>query len=194
MAKIKLDTSQLPGFDALPDDVKQALSAYEVDAPDPDYSGYVKKDVFDKKASEAASLSKQLREKMTEDEQHKADEAARMADMEAELKALRRDKTVSDHTARFASLGYDETLASEAAIALADGDMDKVFAAQKKFQANAEKKLRADLLMETPKPAPGAASGGVDYNALVADAQARGDFAAVAYYTRLQAQEAQSQT
>lgn len=194
MAKIKLDTSTIPGFDSLPADVQATLAAYELDTPDPDYSGYVKKDVFDKKASEAANLSRQLREKMTEDEQHKADDAKRMTDMEEELKTLRREKTVSDHTARFTALGYDESLASEAATALADGDIDKVFAAQKKFQANAEKKLRADLLMGTPKPAPGAASGGVDHQALIADAQARGDFAAAAYYTRLQAQEAQFQS
>lgn len=159
MAKTKLDTTQIPGFDALPPETQTALSAFELEIPDPDYSGYVKKDVFDRKASEAASLTKQLREKMTEAEQKEADDAKRWEDTQAELTALRREKAISDHTARLTALGYDGKLAATAATALADGDMEAFFAAQQKHQEAAEKKLRADLLMDTPKPAPGSGGG-----------------------------------
>ena len=64
--KVKVDTSKINGFDALDENAKKALAGLEVEVPEPDYTGYVKKEVFDKKASEAADLSKQLKSKMTE--------------------------------------------------------------------------------------------------------------------------------
>ena len=159
MAKITLDPRQIPGFDGLPDEVRTRLTGLELEAPDPDYSGYVTKAVFDKKASEAAELSKKLRSRMTEEEQQRAADAEAMAALRAELDTLRREKTVSDYTAQFAALGYDESLAAATAAALADGDMAAVFAAQKQHQAAAEQRLKADLLFDTPKPAPGAGGG-----------------------------------
>ena len=63
---MKIDVTKIPNFETLPDDVKTAITGMDII---PDMSGYVEKAVFDRKASEASSLSKQLREKMTEDEQ-----------------------------------------------------------------------------------------------------------------------------
>ena len=112
--------------------------------------------------------------------------------MEAELAELKRDKAVSEHRARLLGLGYDEALAVDTAKALAKGDMDTVFANQRKHQELQEKALRAQLLKETPKP-PAGESGDVqiDYAKEIQAAQAAGDFSKAAYYTRLQGMEAQ---
>ena len=52
---------------------EEKIAAWE--AYEPDYSGYVRKDVFDKTASDLAAAKKTIREKMTEDEA-KAQQAA----------------------------------------------------------------------------------------------------------------------
>ena len=49
--KVKFDTAKIPGFENLTEEQKQAIAGYELDVPEPDMSGYVKKDVFDKKAA-----------------------------------------------------------------------------------------------------------------------------------------------
>ena len=41
---------------------------------------------------------------------------------------------------------------------MANGDIDKVFANQKKFNESVEKKIRADVLKDTPKPEGGNSS------------------------------------
>ena len=116
-------------------------------------AGMVKKDLLDKAASEAAKFKKELVAKQTDDEKAK-EEQERIA---ARLAELEREKTVSEHRVRLLGLGYEDALAAETAKALADGDMDTVFANQKKHQETQEKALKAKLLDETPKPpAPGA--------------------------------------
>ena len=76
----------------------------------------------------------------------------RMADMQAELKTLRRDKDISSYMADYISLGYDNDLAKETAEAMADGNFEKVFANQKKFKSNFEKQIRTEILGDTPRP------------------------------------------
>jgi hypothetical protein len=56
-------------------------------------------------------------------------------------------------------MGYEEALASDAAVAMADGDMDKLFSYQQKHQEALEKKIRADALKSTPKPVPNKGEG-----------------------------------
>ena len=111
--------------------------------------------------------------------------------MQKELDELRKGKTVSEYKAKFIAQGYDEALAEETAQAMADGDTAKVFANQGKFLEDYAKKVKADTLKKTPKPAPGAGSGAgeVDYQKKIEEAQQNGDMSAVAYYTRLKAQE-----
>ncbi len=49
-------------------------------------------------------------------------------------------------------MGYEEKLAEDTAEAMANGDTDKIFANQKKHLDNVEKKIKADVLKDTPKP------------------------------------------
>lgn len=86
------------------------------------------KKLLDKANSEAADNKRKLRDKMSEDERVANDTAEKQKAMEAELAALRKDKTVSDYTARLLASGFDSTTAQSTASALADGDMETVFA------------------------------------------------------------------
>lgn len=125
-------------------------------APAPkDLKGYVPKSQFDKVSSDLAAMKKQLRSKMSEDEQKELDRQTERQEMETELATLRREKLLNSHKASFLSQGYDEQLAEEAATALVDGDHDGVFAAMKKHSVNMEKSMRAKFLKETPVPPAG---------------------------------------
>lgn len=149
----KVDLTKIEGYaDMTAEEKIAALEAYEVG--EPDYSGYVKKEVFDKTASELASKKKELNDKLTADEQkEQADKEAREK-LQADYDKLLRESNVSKYKAKFLGMGYEEKLAEETAIAMADGDSEKVFANQKKHIDSVEKKIRADVLKNTPKPTP----------------------------------------
>lgn len=127
-------------------------------APAPEPAGKtVSKKMYDDVASELAKVKKQLRSKQTEDEQRESDRAEKEESMRLELEQLRKDKTLAAYRAAYLAQGYDEKLADEAATAMAEGDMESVFATMKKHAANAEKALRAKILKETPVPPAGGA-------------------------------------
>lgn len=151
---MKVDVAKIPNFGTLPDEAKKAILAMEF-ADAPDMSQFVAKSAFDKKASEAAELTKKLRERMSEEERAKQEQADKMADMERELSELRRSKTESEHTAKLVSLGFDEKLAQETAKALTGGDMTAVFANIGKANDALVKKAIADKLKGTPRPQGG---------------------------------------
>lgn len=155
---MKISTDSIEGFaDMTPEQKLEAIMALEV--PDPvDLSGFVKKDVFDAKASEAANLAKQLRSKQTDDEAAKAQAEADRKALEENYNSLLKKSTVAEHTAKFLALGYEEKLARETAEALFDGDMDKVFSNQQAFKAAMEKAIKANVLKQTPSPS-GAGGG-----------------------------------
>jgi hypothetical protein len=92
---------------------------------------------------------------MTQEEQSAAKQAEALAAMQTELEALRADKTISEYTAQFLALGYDEKLAKSTAEALHKGDMAVVFKNQAAFVAEREKSMKADLLKSTPVPPAG---------------------------------------
>ena len=113
------------------------------------------KNALNKSNSEAADYKKQLREKMTAEEQKAKDDAEKIEELTKERDALLKEKTIAGHKAKYLALGYDESLANETAEALANGELDKMFANQKKHNESVEKKIRADVLKSTPKPEGG---------------------------------------
>lgn len=185
----KIDISKIDGFDKMtPEQKLEALQGFEF--PDPDYTGYVKKDLYDKAASDAASWKKKHNALLSEEEQKKQEADEKWADMEKELAGLRKEKTVSQYTAQLLKQGYDEALAASTAAAMESGDMATVFANSQKFLEGYAKKVVADKLKGTPRGADGGTGGadGMDYAKKIEEANSRGDIAAAAYYTRLQAQ------
>ena len=151
---MKINTSKIEGYENMtPEQRLVALEAYEVD--EPDYSGYVTKAVFDKTASELADTKKQLREKMSAEELKAKEDADMIAELTKERDALLREKTVAGYKAKYLALGYAESLADETAEAMVNGETDKVFANHNKHLIAVEKKIRADVLKDTPKPEGG---------------------------------------
>lgn len=151
----KINVSEIEGYaEMTPEDKLKTLEEFEI--AEPDYSGYVKKDVFDKTASELAAEKKKLREKLSEDEIAKQQEKEEREKLQADYEKLLRETSVSKNKAKLLALGYEEKLADETAEAMADGDTEKVFTNQKKHLEAVEKKVRAEALKNTPKPAPGA--------------------------------------
>ena len=150
----KIDFSKIENYESMSVEEKlAALEAYEV--PEPDYSGFVKKDVADKYASEAAGYKKQLRERMTEDEAAKAKAAEDMAAVMEELERYRTKDAINEYTTQFMSIGYDEAMAKATATAIQKGDMSVMFKNHAKFVADREKALKAELLKGTPAPPAG---------------------------------------
>ena len=113
------------------------------------------KAALSKSNSEAADFKKQLREKMSAEEVKAKEDAEKYEEVVKERDALLREKTILGHKTKFLSLGYDESLANETAEAMANGELDKVFANQKKHLEALEKKIRADVLKKTPTPEGG---------------------------------------
>ena len=143
-----MDTDPNPQPDPEPDPAPTPSKA-------PSREGMISKAQFDKVSKELAAAKRQLRAKMTNDEIEEERRRQEQEEMKLELETLRKEKTVSNHKASFLSQGYDEALADEAANAMADGDMETVFAVMRKHSVNAEKALRAKILKETPVPPAG---------------------------------------
>ena len=154
---MKINTDKIQGYNEMTVEEKlKALESYEM--ADPDYSGYVKKEVFDKTASELADSKKQLREKMSADEIKAKEEAEKQEKLQSDYDALLRKVALSENKAKLLGLGYEEKLATETAEAMLDGNLEKVFANQKKHIEAVEKRIREDVLHDTPKPEGGNSS------------------------------------
>ena len=156
-----MDTSKIAGYAEMSAEEKlAALEGYEPEAPD--LSGYVKKELLDKAASEAAGYKKQLREKMSAEELAAQEQAQkqqefddRYKDLEAKYNALQQQNTINDYKTRLIALGYEEKLAGDTAKAMADGDMQKVFANQAKFMKAREEAAKAEALKGMSGPQGG---------------------------------------
>ena len=146
-----IDVSQIDGYSEMSaEDKVKALESLNL--PEPDYSGYVKKDIYDKTASELATKKKELTEYMSEEEAQKVKDQEDREKLQKNYDALLQEVTESKHEKRFLTLGYSESLASDSAKALTSGDYDKVFEDMKKHLTAFEKQIRAELLKDTPKP------------------------------------------
>ena len=111
-----------------------------------------------KSNSEAADYKKQLREKMSAEEVKAKEDADKWDELQSKYDALLKESTITKNKARLLGLGYDDALATEVAEAMAEGDTDKVFAAQKKHLESVEKKIREETMKGTPKPTGGSGS------------------------------------
>ncbi len=141
----KIDTTAIEGFESMTDSEKlSALLSLEV--PEKiDLSGYVKKDIFDKTSSELATAKKSLREKMSADDAAKTQADEERAELENKYNELLKKSTISDYTAKYLEIGYSADLARSTAEAIFDGDMDKVFENQQKFNSARDKEREREI-------------------------------------------------
>ena len=155
------------------------------------------KNALTKANSEAAEWKKKVREYQTDEEAKAAAQKEELDRIVQENADLKRAANISDKKAKLISLGYDDASADETAVAMVDGDLEKVIANQAVFLEAQKKNAVADQMRKTPKPngngSDGDESNGKDYDKLIAEAQASENLAVAAYYTRLQAME-QAQT
>ena len=147
------------------------------------------KAALSKSNSEAADYKKKLREKQTDDEAKAAADKEAFDKMVEENNNLKRSIAIAEKKAKLLGMGYEEKMADETAVAMIDGDMDKVLSNQSVYLEAQKKAIEANHMRKTPRPATGAEEGGTDYDKLIETARANGSIAEVAYYTRLKAQE-----
>lgn len=133
------------------EEIESALESVELPT---DNSAEVErlKNALSKSNSEASEYKKQLRDRMSADEVKEKEESERFEKLQKDHEALLKKVALSENKSKFLSLGYSEALATETAEAMVNGEMDKVFANQKKHLESVEKKVRSDILKETPKP------------------------------------------
>ena len=186
----KIDTSRIEGYAEMT--VEQKLAAMEAFEYD-DNAGTVAqltKDLATARTS-AEDWKKKHDDRLTDEEKNRnAAEEAQKA-LQEELNTLRREKTVAGYKAKLLAQGYEEKLADDTAAALADGNMEKVFANQQKFNLAREEKWNAEHIGGTPRPPAGTGGEGIDYAKEIETARARGDYAQMAYLMRRQ-QEAKN--
>jgi len=108
------------------------------------------KRLLSKANSEANSYKQQLREKQSAEERAAAERAEADKAMREELETLRKEKRVSDYTAKCVALNMDAELAGKTANALADGDMDSVFECLKNFVDATVTRLNNEALNRQP--------------------------------------------
>ena len=167
------------------EDINAALAEREL-VDKSQYDGFVPKTLLEKANSEAADYKKKWKAAASEQEQKQIEDAEKQAQIEEELKTLRRASKVSEYEKQHLALKYDEKDAKEIAEALYDGDMDTVFRLQKKHEEALQKAIKADLLKDMPTP-PAGNQTAIDYSKQIADAQASGDMALMASLIRQQA-------
>ena len=154
-----IDTSKIEGYaDMTAEQKVEALEKYSF--ADPDYSGFVKKDVFDKTASELAQTKKDLKARMSDEEKAKAESEALLKQYKEQAETLQREKNIATNKAQFISIGYDEALAQETAEALEKGDFATVFKNQQTVIENVKKVAAGEAMAKTPAPAGKADEGG----------------------------------
>lgn len=140
-----IDTKSIEGFDSMTDSEKLA-ALLSLEIPEQvDLSGYVKKDIFDKTSSELAAAKKSLKEKMSADEAARNQADEEKIELENKYNELLKKSTISDYVAKYLELGYAPDLARSTAEAIYEGDMNKVFENQQKFNIARDKEREKEI-------------------------------------------------
>lgn len=120
----KINTDSITGYADMTTEQKiAALEAYEFQT---DYTGYVKKEIYDRTASDLAARKAAARANMTAAEQEMASMRDQMDAMSQTLNGYKREKDIASLTAKYTALGYGD-LSESTAIAHLDGDNDTLF-------------------------------------------------------------------
>lgn len=116
------------------------------------------KNVIDKSRSENNELQKQLRARMTVDEQAEIDRKEAEEQQKEYIASLEKFKSVAEAKARYALQGMDQDMAEQAAQAEINGDMDALAMIQKKYTELALKKAEAEWIKSRPQVNAGGGS------------------------------------
>lgn len=152
MAKVKLDTSRITGWDELSaEDKVKTLLEQEIEVEQTEPADAIKlKNALNKACEEAASYKKALREKQTEAERAEADRAEREKALQDELANYRNKERVSSYKAQLMAAGIDPDTADLMAKSLPEGVADEYFLATKSFLDNQRQKLLTESINKQP--------------------------------------------
>lgn len=170
------------------EEISNALQTANVGVNKPSADIDKLKELLSKANGEAAEYKKKLREKQTDAEAAEQERKAEWEKLLARNAELERSIALSERKAKLIGIGYDEDLADKTATAMVDGDLDTVIRNQSSFLESMKQTILKGQMQGTPRPGAGVGSQGIDYKAKIAEAHANSDMAAVAYYTRLQAE------
>lgn len=150
---MKIDTTKIEGYaDMTPEEKLAALENYEVqESKNDDETNNLKK-LLSERNSQIKGLKDEIKSKMSEADRLEAERTERQNALEEELKALKREKTVSEFTAQFLSTGYSADLARTSAEAMADGNVSVVFSDLKAFITEHDKGINAEALRNIQRP------------------------------------------
>lgn len=182
----KIDTTKIEGYNEMtPEQKLAALETFEYEDYAADAEKY--KNQASKANSEAADWKRKHNALLTDDEKRKQENAEELEKLRSQVADMQKEKTIAGHKSHFLALGYEESLAEETAVALANGEAEKVFLNQKKFLEAHDKAFEADLLKNTPRPKTGSVgdNGASDYNKKAEEAKAAGNYSEAAYFMRL---------
>lgn len=153
-----IDTTKIEGYESMTAEEKvAALEAYSI--ADPDFSGYVRKETFDKTASELAQTKKDLKARMSDEEKAKIETEALLKQYKDEAEALKKEKTIATNKAELLAIGYDDSLATATAKAMVEGDIATVIKNQQLVIENVKKVAKGEAMASTTPPASKATDG-----------------------------------
>lgn len=151
------------------------------------------KNTNDSLCKSEGELRKQLRAKMTAEEEAAEIKAEEEAKHNEYVSGLEKELAIIKSTARFIEMGFDAETAAATATADYEGDKETVNANIKKMMAAQRKKmeqeLRDELLKNMPAPQSGNQSN-IDYSKQITDALNAGDTQAAALAILNQSQSA----
>lgn len=182
----KADVTQIAGYDDMtPEQKVAALEAYEFD--DNAVALAKAQAAVTKANAEAAEWKRKHNLLLSEEDQTKAAAYEEKEAMAKRIAELETKEVISSYKEHFMEAGYDAALALDTATALAENDVAKVFANQKKFLESHDKAYKAQLMggsnLDPASGNTGDATGA--YEKLLAEAKEKGDPTAIAYYTRI---------
>ena len=106
----------------------------------------------DKATSEASEYKKKLRDKQSVEEIEAQEKAEKQAQLDEEIKQLRKENEVNKLEKTFLGLGYySEEQAHKSAVAQYDGDMETVFAIQREVQEKIKNDVKAEIIANNPE-------------------------------------------
>ena len=150
----KIDVTKIEGYDTMtPEEKLSALESFEYEDNLSELERY--KSAVSKANSEASDWKKKHNALLTAEDKEKQERDEELTKLRTEVEELKKEKAVSAYTAKFLGLGYEKSLAEATAKAMSEGDMETVFANQKKHNDTREKEIKAELLKGTPAPQSG---------------------------------------
>ena len=153
----KIDTSTIEGYAEMSvEDKLKALEGFEYEDNAAELERL--KNANSKANSEAAEWKRKHNALLDEEQLKQQEKETEYQKVLDELAGLKKEKELSDLTASYIAMGYDKDLAADTAKARMEGDKKKEFENGEKHRQALEKKIKEELMKDTPRP--GGSGGG----------------------------------